>query len=122
MLVPQQRLHVDAMDPVQPGRQRTHIVQAGPLVQPVGSRPEHRDDLLAHLIARGIEAKVHYPVPVYRQPALQRLGYAKGNFPVADYLADAMISLPAHEYVTDEQVAYMAATIAEFYQQNRMAS
>jgi dTDP-4-amino-4,6-dideoxygalactose transaminase len=77
---------------------------------------ERRDELLAHCRKAGIEAKVHYPVPVYRQEGLRHFGYRKGDFPVTDRHADTMISLPAHEHLTAEQLAYMVQTITEFYE------
>ena len=45
---------------------------------------EERDALLTHCVEKGIEAKVHYPVPMYRQPALAHLRYREGDFPVSD--------------------------------------
>jgi dTDP-3-amino-2,3,6-trideoxy-4-keto-D-glucose/dTDP-3-amino-3,4,6-trideoxy-alpha-D-glucose/dTDP-2,6-dideoxy-D-kanosamine transaminase len=77
---------------------------------------ERRDALLAHCRKAGIEAKVHYPIPVYRQEGLRHFGYRKGDFPVTDRHADTMISLPAHEHLTAEQLAYMVQTITEFYE------
>ena len=76
---------------------------------------ERRDELLAFCKARGIEAKVHYPVPVYRQEALRRYGYAPAAFPIADRHAATMISFPAHEHLTEEQLAYIVQTAADFY-------
>jgi dTDP-4-amino-4,6-dideoxygalactose transaminase len=77
---------------------------------------ERRDELLAHCRKAGVEAKVHYPVPVYRQDGLRQFGYRKGDFPVTDRHADTMISLPAHEHLTAEQLAYMVQTITDFYE------
>jgi dTDP-4-amino-4,6-dideoxygalactose transaminase len=59
---------------------------------------------------------VHYPIPVYRQEGLRHFGYRNGDFPVTDRHADTMISLPAHEHLTAEQLAYMVQTITEFYE------
>jgi aminotransferase EvaB len=77
---------------------------------------ERRDELLAYCKKAGIEAKVHYPIPVYRQEGLRQFGYRKGDFPMTDRHADTMISLPAHEHLTADQLAYMVQTIAEFYE------
>jgi aminotransferase EvaB len=77
---------------------------------------ERRDELLAYCRKAGIEAKVHYPIPVYRQEGLRHFGYRNGDFPVTDRHADTMISLPAHEHLTAEQLAYMVQTITEFYE------
>lgn len=76
---------------------------------------EDRDALLKHCIARGIEAKVHYPIPVYRQEGLAPFGYKEGDFPVTDRHALSMISLPAHDHLSDEQIDYMAEVVQEFY-------
>jgi len=76
---------------------------------------EQRDDLLRFCKDRGIEAKVHYPIPVYLQEGLRNYGYAKGDFPVTDQHAANMISLPAHEHLTADQLQYMIETVGEFY-------
>jgi dTDP-4-amino-4,6-dideoxygalactose transaminase len=48
-----------------------------------------------------------------KQPAFASLGYSKGDFPVAESLADRIFSLPMHPYLStteiDEIVAAMAA-------------
>ena len=43
-----------------------------------------RDGLLKHCHDKGIEAKIHYPIPMYRQPAMKFLNHKKGDFPVAE--------------------------------------
>ena len=75
---------------------------------------EHRDDLLDHLVAEGVEAKVHYPVPLHLQQAAAPLGFGPGSMPVAEKQADALVTLPAHEYLVDEQVAHMISSIRCF--------
>ena len=76
---------------------------------------ERRDELLQHCVQRGIEAKVHYPLPVYRQEGLAPFGYKEGAFPVSDRHALSMISLPAHEHLSNEQLDYMSEVVREFY-------
>jgi dTDP-4-amino-4,6-dideoxygalactose transaminase len=76
---------------------------------------EDRDGLLRHCVDRGVEAKVHYPIPVYRQPGLAHLGYKAGDFPVTDRHAESMISLPAHDHLSADQLDYMIATVREYY-------
>ena len=43
-----------------------------------------RDELLKYCLSKGIEAKVHYPKPMYLQEALKTLGHKRGDFPVTD--------------------------------------
>jgi dTDP-4-amino-4,6-dideoxygalactose transaminase len=79
------------------------------------ARFARRDELLTHLVAHGIEAKVHYPVPLHLQKAASDLGYKRGDFPKAERDAKELITLPNHQFVSSEQVQFMIDTITEFY-------
>ena len=76
---------------------------------------EHRDELLAHCIAEGIEAKVHYPTPLYRQDALRYLGYAEGAFPVTDRHAREMITFPVDQYMSTADQDRVVSVVRSFY-------
>ena len=77
---------------------------------------DRRDALLQHLISRGIEAKVHYPVALHLQQAAASLGYKRGDFPNAERQADELITLPNHQFISAEQIEFMVATIRDFYE------
>lgn len=72
---------------------------------------EDRDDCVRYLNDHGIEAKVHYPVPLHLQPAVRGLGYARGDFPNAEAFCDSNVTLPINEYLTIEQMEYMVKTL-----------
>lgn len=74
-----------------------------------------RDALLAHCLANGIEAKVHYPVPIYRQPGLAHLGYTEGDFPVTDGHTRDIITFPVDQHLSREQQDYVIETVRDFY-------
>ncbi len=78
-------------------------------------RCERRDELQQFLIARGVDAKVHYPVPMHLQLAAAHLGYKRGDFPMAEAIAASALSLPVHEFVTDDQLDRVASLVTEFY-------
>lgn len=78
---------------------------------------ERRDELLAHCLDKGIEAKVHYPVPIYRQPALKYLGHQLGDFPVADSHTQKIITFPCDQHLSHEQMEFVVKTVADFYRQ-----
>jgi len=78
-------------------------------------RVEQRDNLLAHLLDRGIEAKVHYPVPVHLQEAAAHLGYKEGDFPSAENDSRCMITLPAHQHLTSDEIDFVIETVRSFY-------
>lgn len=66
-------------------------------------RVAERERVLAGLKAAGIEAGVHYPVPLHLQPALAHLGHGRGAFPAAERLADEAVSLPLFPLMTEPQ-------------------
>lgn len=74
---------------------------------------EDRDEVLASLRDRGIGAAVHYPTPIHLQPAWRHLGYGRGDFPVAEHLADHCLSLPCFAGITEEEQVYVAQELAE---------
>jgi dTDP-4-amino-4,6-dideoxygalactose transaminase len=76
---------------------------------------QRRDALLEHCIKKGIEAKVHYPVPIYRQPALAHLGHKEGAFPVSDRHTKEIITFPCDQHLSREEIDYVIATVREFY-------
>ena len=57
----------------------------------------------AHLLRKGIQTGVYYPVPVHLQPAYRDLGYGIGNFPAAETVAGEVLSLPLFPEMTDAQ-------------------
>lgn len=73
-----------------------------------------RDDLLRFCIDRGIEAKVHYPIPIYRQNALKKIAGNK-SFEVSDQLAERSISFPCDQHLTQIQLDEILLTVKEFY-------
>lgn len=75
-------------------------------------RVQNRDKVLRMLIEREVEAKVHYPTPLHMQPPAQRLGYRQGDFPNAEQQAREIITLPAHEYLTADELNYMIECVA----------
>jgi aminotransferase EvaB len=78
-------------------------------------RVEKRDELLKFLNDHGVEAKVHYPVPVHLQPAAAHLGYKAGDFPVTEEDSRVLITLPAHQHLTDDEVGYAIDQVRAFY-------
>jgi dTDP-3-amino-2,3,6-trideoxy-4-keto-D-glucose/dTDP-3-amino-3,4,6-trideoxy-alpha-D-glucose/dTDP-2,6-dideoxy-D-kanosamine transaminase len=78
-------------------------------------RAKKRDDLQKYLIKNGIDAKVHYPVPMHLQPAAKDFGYSEGDFPNTEKLCKEVLSLPVHEFITEEQMCFTVEKIKEFY-------
>lgn len=79
---------------------------------------ENRDELQNFLIKAGIDAKVHYPIPMHLQPAAAEYGYKLGDFPVCERMANHTLSLPVHEFIKENELEYVVTKIKEFYGQS----
>lgn len=76
---------------------------------------ERRDELLKYCIEHGVEAKVHYPIPLYQQKALAHLGYRPGAFPVTDRHARECITFPVDQHLSRAEMDYVVETVRNFY-------
>ncbi len=74
-----------------------------------------RDELIAFLAKKGIEAVVQYPTPIHLLKAARYLGYKKGDFPVCEKQADTIVTFPCNQYMTTRDVEHVAHAIKEFY-------
>ena len=68
-------------------------------------RVPNRDAAIAKLKEAGIEAGVHYPVPLHLQPAFSWLGYREGDFPNAEQAAREVLSLPTYPELTEGEIS-----------------
>lgn len=66
-------------------------------------RCDNRDHLKAALEANGIGSMIHYPVPPHLSRAYSDRGMARGSFPLAEALADSVLSLPLGPHLAVEE-------------------
>ena len=78
-------------------------------------RVERRDDLQAHLKAKGIGCAVYYPVPLHLQPCFEYLGYKQGAFPESERAASEVLSLPVYPELTSAHLDEVIAAVRAFY-------
>jgi dTDP-4-amino-4,6-dideoxygalactose transaminase len=77
-------------------------------------RTPARDRVQEALKRQGIGTMIHYPLPPYRQKAYAELGLASGSFPIADQLAEEVLSLPMGPHlVSGEWIRKLQNTILE---------
>jgi dTDP-4-amino-4,6-dideoxygalactose transaminase len=70
-----------------------------------------RDTLQEHLSSQGIGTMIHYPVPPHLQEAYNSEGWKQGQFPLAEAMADTVLSLPLYPGMTESDVERVAACI-----------
>jgi dTDP-4-amino-4,6-dideoxygalactose transaminase len=78
-------------------------------------RVPRRDELQAHLKARGIGNSIYYPLSLHLQPCFAHLGYAKGSLPVSEAATEQVISLPVYPELTEAQQQTVIDAVRGFY-------
>jgi len=76
---------------------------------------DKRDALLKYLHDQGIQAGIHYPIPLHLQPCYQSLGYKRGYLPVSEWAAESEISLPIYPEIGEEKVVAVVEALAKFF-------
>lgn len=79
-----------------------------------GIRCDERDALENFLHEHGIGTNKHYPIPMHLQGAYKDLGFKKGDYPIAEEISSAELSIPMYYGMTDEEVNYVIRVLNEF--------
>jgi dTDP-4-amino-4,6-dideoxygalactose transaminase len=79
-------------------------------------RTRQRDGLQRFLKDNGIGTEIYYPLPLHLQECFKDLGYKKGDFPIAEESAGAVLSLPIYPELSTGQKDYIVEKIREFCQ------
>ena len=79
-------------------------------------RVPQRDELQAHLKAKGIGHSVYYPLALHLQPCFEYLGYRRGSLPAAEAAMESVISLPIYPELTEQQQDMVIAAVQSFYE------
>ena len=75
---------------------------------------ERRDELIGHLAENGVEAKVHYPIPLHLQHAATKLKLRPSSMPIAEAQANSLVTLPSHEYLSNAQIKWMIEVVRQW--------
>ena len=75
---------------------------------------EIRNSLQNALKALDIPTAIYYPIPMHRQTAFNYLNPADNQCPVSDQLADTVISLPIHPYLSETDQDRICLAICDF--------
>lgn len=77
-------------------------------------RCKARDALQEHLANAGIGTLIHYPIPPHLSEAYAYLGYARGDFPIAEQMAAEVLSLPMYNGMTKDEQDRVIRAIDDF--------
>lgn len=77
-------------------------------------RTKFRDALQQYLASKEIGTLIHYPIPPHLQKAYADLGYKKGDFPIAEEMAETCLSLPLWPGMSPNDIEFVCDSIRRF--------
>ena len=75
---------------------------------------EVRNGLQVALKALDIPTAIYYPIPMHRQTAFNYLNINDNLCPISDQLADTVISLPIHPYLTEKDQDMICEAVCNY--------
>ena len=74
-------------------------------------RCSKREHFQRYLEYKGIGTNIHYPIPIHLQKCYETLNIKRGELPIAEELAQTVLSLPMYYGMKDGEVQYVIDTI-----------
>jgi len=76
-----------------------------------------RQQFINYLQNHGVGCGIYYPRIVYEQPFYQKMGYRKGQCPLAEKISREVVSLPVHPSLTAADLEKIVITVKNFFHQ-----
>ena len=76
-------------------------------------RVKERKKFQDYLSENGIGTLIHYPIPPHLSGAYKNNGWNIGQFPIAENLAQEIISLPMGPHLTNEEINFVAHIVRD---------
>lgn len=83
-------------------------------------RTGKRNELLKYLNEKGIQAGIHYPIPIYSLAAYLHLGLSKEDFPITEQFSKEIISLPMFPELIEEQIDTITGLIKNYFKEREL--
>ncbi len=80
-------------------------------------KADNRDELMKYLINKGVEARIHYPLPIYKQPLYVKLGYGGIRLHNTEEVVKRVLSLPVHPKLDKDELNMIISEIYRFYRE-----
>jgi dTDP-4-amino-4,6-dideoxygalactose transaminase len=75
---------------------------------------ENRDDFMKFMEEKKIATGLYYPIPVHKQPIIEKLYGKQPKLPITEEIVDKIVSLPLSPHLTDKELEYIKLAINEY--------
>ena len=104
--------------------QHVQLPAVSPGIAPVwhifAVRADDRQQFQDHLVQRGVETLIHYPIPPHKQPAYAH--WNKLSLPITERIHREVVSLPISPAMTPEEVTTVIASVNTYDPRRRKES
>ncbi len=94
--------------PQWPDDRKQHVFHIYPLLV------KERNKFMEHLKQEGIEANIHYPIPIMEQRAYSQYAGSSSDYPVTQRICAEEVSLPLYPGMTEAQANWVIECINRF--------
>lgn len=67
-----------------------------------------------YLSSKDISTQIHYPIPPHLSRAYSYLNFKEGDYPLTEYYAKSMVSLPLYEGMSSTEINYVIQVVNEY--------
>jgi dTDP-4-amino-4,6-dideoxygalactose transaminase len=78
-------------------------------------RTQARADLVEFLKEHGVSTLIHYPIPPHMQKCYVHMGWKQGQFPIAEELAETVLSMPLYPGLTEQDQDYVVECVKLYF-------
>lgn len=82
-------------------------------------RVKNRTDFLEFVKKNGVNASIHYPIPIHKQEAYRKETKGKIRLPISERVAQEVVSLPMFAGMTDEEINYVSKVIHDYFEKKQ---
>lgn len=75
---------------------------------------ENRDEFIEYLKNKKIATGIYYPIPVHKQPIIEKLYGKQSKLPITEEIIDKIVSLPLSPLLTNEELNRIKVEIENF--------
>ena len=79
-------------------------------------RTSKREQLKEFLTSNKVDVIIHYPTPIYLQPAYKSMNLKPAAFPITEKICSEILSLPMGPHLSEEEAVMCAKKVREFFE------
>ena len=72
-----------------------------------------KENIISNFKKNNIPYSIYYPISLHLSECFKYLKYKEGDFPIAEYTSQNILSLPMHPYLTNDEQDYICNVLKD---------